>query len=497
MWLHVPILSSAPDTAASDSASMRLVPEFGLWVLSSGKPTRLQSSQVEWRRMPWIHVLSGTIWNPSRANSIADSWISSLRDSLARAPASPVSGSAPTISDGSGPRSGASPAPSARDGSSSRMSPDSSPLTVDERSRKSSGTWMRAGGLRNGTVCPRDPLAPRTSEIASFCSLPTPTASNYGLSQNGINGVGGANERPSAGRPSLTSAARSGTLRRLPTPTTNPQAPNKNSNQKNGETSLLEAARRLPTPTTRPNNHRTGHDAHGKRGPGVTLTEAAAAMRLPTPTASDSKGGVIGMSGRPHSFGSLTEGLSRLPTPRASDATKGARSIPDRDGKEGPTLVEAINQLAARGQLPTPTAQDARRNGVAGNWTEASGRHTGATLTDVAVRRLDTPSKSSTELASTGIGETLLNPRFVEWMMGLPPMWLTIPTQTNSTRPATASFRRKRVSRSRFSGTDYTKPNQLPEGQRREGTARKGVERIGSERQAQLWPDGGGDGSTG
>lgn len=38
---------------------------------------------------------------------------------------------------------------------------------------------------------------------------------------------------------------------RLPTPTTNPQAPNTSSNQVNGPTSLLEAAKLLPTPTSR------------------------------------------------------------------------------------------------------------------------------------------------------------------------------------------------------------------------------------------------------
>jgi len=49
----------------------------------------------------------------------------------------------------------------------------------------------------------------------SSCSLPTPTASQYGSSQNGINGKGGANERPSAGTPSLYQMAARGML---PTP---------------------------------------------------------------------------------------------------------------------------------------------------------------------------------------------------------------------------------------------------------------------------------------
>lgn len=41
---------------------------------------------------------------------------------------------------------------------------------------------------------------------------PTPSATEYGSSQNGINGKGGEFERPSAGTPSLSTAARKGAL---------------------------------------------------------------------------------------------------------------------------------------------------------------------------------------------------------------------------------------------------------------------------------------------
>lgn len=214
MWMFVPRQScrSVPDTAVSSEPSLLLAPEFGLWVLLSGKPMRLQSSQVEWKRMPWIRVLSGTIWNPSMAAQSAALWISSLRDSLARGQALLASGSALTTNGGSGRRSGGSRSTPARAGSSSRTSPACSPLTAAPRSRGSSGIWRRAGGLRSGIAFPREPSVPRTSEIVSSCSLPTPSASQYGSSQNGINGVGGAKERPSAGRLSLVSAARAGLL---------------------------------------------------------------------------------------------------------------------------------------------------------------------------------------------------------------------------------------------------------------------------------------------
>lgn len=70
--------------------------------------------------------------------------------------------------------------------------------------------------MRNGTVSPRQPSAPLTRAIVSTCSLPTPTAAEHGSSQNGINGIGGANERPSANKASLSTLARDG---RIPTPT--------------------------------------------------------------------------------------------------------------------------------------------------------------------------------------------------------------------------------------------------------------------------------------
>ena len=188
MWLFVPELfsRSAPDTAASSAPSELLAPEFALWVLSSGKPTRLPSSQVEWSKVPWIHVLSSTIWNPSMAARTAAAWISSLVESHVRGQASPASARATTTSAGSGPSSGRSSATAKRRASSSKTFPDSSRLTVDERSRRSSGTWARAGGLRSGTVSPRQPSAPRTSAIVSSCSLPTPTASEYGSSHETV-----------------------------------------------------------------------------------------------------------------------------------------------------------------------------------------------------------------------------------------------------------------------------------------------------------------------
>jgi hypothetical protein len=64
-----------------------------------------------------------------------------------------------------------------------------------------------------------------------------------------------------------------------------------------------------------------------------------------------------------------------------------------------------------RGLLPTPTAADSSLSGAA-NYSTASGRHSGTTLTDVIVR---------SRPGGTRIWH--LDPRFVEWMMAFPLDW--------------------------------------------------------------------------
>ena len=147
----------------------------------------------------------------------------------------------------------------------------------------------------------------------------------------------------------------------------------------------------------------------------------------------------------------------RLPTPRASDATKSGNSTADRDPNKR-TLVEEINYLRERGLLPTPTATDHKASGTAGNWTKESGRNAGATLTDVVVRRLDTPSnasgQSSTPGEPTGIGGTRLSQRFVEWLMNLPRGWVDVPMPTSSTSSEMGLSLRRQRSRTSSSPTD-------------------------------------------
>ena len=94
---------------------------------------------------------------------------------------------------------------------------------------------------------------------------------------------------------------------------------------------------------------------------------------------------------------------------------------PQWGGKE--CLDEAVSRW------PTPTATDAKASGSAGYSTE-SGRHSGTTLTDAAVRGGQMKDRSSrpdprisTSGPSTSTAGLRLNPLFDEVLMGLPMGW--------------------------------------------------------------------------
>lgn len=135
-----------------------------------------------------------------------------------------------------------------------------------------SGSWPRAGTMRNGTCCLRRPSAPRTSASASSSLLPTPSASEYGTNQT---------DSPGAKvRPSLPMMARHGML---PTP----KASDGERGGRGELTSLVKyghnGRRRdmLPTPTC--NTPTWQRDRNGNVYP--TLHGLARDGLLPTPTA--------------------------------------------------------------------------------------------------------------------------------------------------------------------------------------------------------------------
>lgn len=142
-------------------------------------------------------------------------------------------------------------------------------------------------------------------------------------------------------------------------------------------------------------------------------------------------------------LGSLPAGLNHLPTPNASDGTGGGQT-PDKRTGHSRQLIDAVLDLGEQPYLPTPAASDG--NGgkspkhVGG--TRPSGTKRSVGLTDVPVltggdsvfgkyepvvhrweQVTGMPAPAPTELNKNG--RPRLNAAFAEWMMGLPPGWVT------------------------------------------------------------------------
>lgn len=228
---------------------------------------------------------------------------------------------------------------------------------------------------------------------------PTPPASTYGSSQNGSN-----SDRPSAGTPSLETWART-----WPTP-------------------LAADAQQRGTPPPAP-------------GRGRQLTAEAA--NWPTPLASDAeRSGVVGEATAARNSRPLREAVASWPTPLASDSTKGSKGSAASEG--GPNLPSvALNWPtpcaidgagASRGartpgdgggslphaveNWPTPTASDSRDSRRHG-YTDQG--HPGTTLLDAVLSHLGLTTGPG---GSNGSAPAVLNPRFVESLMGFPPGWV-------------------------------------------------------------------------
>jgi len=90
------------------------------------------------------------------------------------------------------------------------------------------------------------------------------------------------------------------------------------------------------------------------------------------------------------------------------------------DWKDSPQPGQRRGQLseAVAHRWPTPTSMDARASGSAGYATNET-HSAGVTLTDAAVRGLLRPT-TQTDGARTSTAGRVLNPRFVEALMGWP-----------------------------------------------------------------------------
>ena len=170
------------------------------------------------------------------------------------------------------------------------------------------------------TWCADNAAAARSVLPSGRDTYPTPSATDYGSSQNGINGVGGANERPSAGTPSLTTMARRGEFPLWPTACT---------------TDSASAARHTTT-------------AEGMHG-GTTLTDA---VRLwATPAAANWRSGSVTDACFDANSRPLQEQVLRLyPTPTSSMQTPADMEQARWAGQneERPSYADAAQRAGGR-----------------------------------------------------------------------------------------------------------------------------------------------------
>jgi DNA (cytosine-5)-methyltransferase 1 len=169
------------------------------------------------------------------------------------------------------------------------------------------------------------------------------------------------------------------------------------------------------------------------RGKGVNLDDWAAL--LPTPRASANENRQTkrtpSQQAGSHGLNLAAEVCTLFPTPRATDGTKGG---PNQRGSAGDLTLPSAVQL-----LPTPTVQHSARNATANRAAPKTSTHVGGwTLADVAhadrwgrytnaIARWEVvtgrPSPEPTEPGRSAA--VRLAPAFVEWLMGLPPGYVT------------------------------------------------------------------------
>lgn len=255
-WLFVP----GSEGLSSDS-SLPSAPPIGLFVTLKGTDTPQAPSWRGWRRRPWNKLLSGMKLSHSTASLGVESFILSQRASLASRGLSPADTRESKTSDGFGVR---------LPGSFGRFSLRTSSwrtleVSLAGDSKLFSGTWPKAGTMRNGIASERPTWEPRMV-AADFSSShehrkrwATPASSDA------IGTSGGGQTR------SLRKDVRTFSLRR----------------------------RNWPTPRGSDQN---GPGYHGGRGQDLR-TEAAVAMRKLYPT----------QAARPQDF------PTSRPTPRSGD----------------------------------------------------------------------------------------------------------------------------------------------------------------------------------
>jgi hypothetical protein len=164
VWLYVPRELTSPSAPGSVDSNSDSEPSGPTCEPSAGwreTATRLWSSRGAWKSAEfWSLLLSGMTSQHSTPASGVALWIASLRASRASRGASPESAEESQTSGGSGNTSRTSFATWDPSGLCWRTCQGS---LLEEELPEFSGRWPSSGSMRNGAVCERQTLAPRTS----------------------------------------------------------------------------------------------------------------------------------------------------------------------------------------------------------------------------------------------------------------------------------------------------------------------------------------------
>lgn len=391
---------------------------FGLWVTSSGTPMLRPFSWRGWKTRPWSQRLFGAALSNTWMPAYMRGWILSRQAFPASPSPSPVLDEARTTTAGSGPQSPGSFAWYDRASSSWRTSLPLFGMDLIP----SSQIWPNSGSMRNG-ICFERPRRERLTVESDSSSSQWGTATAHERTQTPRDVDHGeqlANQAAMWGTPRVTTNNMAG----------NPE-------RKDGHHSRIEdQAAMWATPNA--------HDGRRPEDPNSTqgANLARDATLWPTPQAHDAIQGktpeqVEEMRRRTGAgVSNLNEVASMWPTPRAADfeATGPHRGTPD-------TLPSAVENW------PTPQASDAlgemhqsekakakgwapRLQDEARAWPTPEAKNTvgyqvssGKRYPRLGVVACGPQDQATQKDGDDGSKRAVLNPQFVETLMGLPIGW--------------------------------------------------------------------------
>lgn len=413
MWLYVPS-QYAPVSEHSISDGTEPFQPLAQSVTWRGKHMPPAFWRRAWPTISWTMRLSGAISQPLTLDRGAAKWIASLEVYRANRSAPPASDSARTMNVGSGATYSASFARLISQSSDWRTYPDlfgtDYPLSPE--------TWPSSGIARHGALYPLAPSALLTAARAFLSSpleriWPTATATGNhnraGLSAASGDGLGTAAQMwptPVASDDNKSPEAHLAMKARLPggarstitslnvlIKTDQWQTPSTDSFRSRGgdrknEMGLDQEARLWQTPRASPGENRT---------------------TKPTPS---QIAGTHGMS--------LAAEVSTWPTPTASIGAHSGREK-TKEGQSDCLVMTANN-------WPTPTTQDAKNNAGPSQYDRNTPPLNVAVMShDWQIQdsppALEIPTHGEQSSPSVPTSRRVLNPDFVDWLMGMVPGW--------------------------------------------------------------------------